>query len=102
MPGRGLPKVSVQHFDKLVHALMYLGFAGVLSVNLWQGRVRRLWLITVALSVPVILGGAIELLQPYFPPRTCEMADWLADIAGAMVGFLLVWFGWIRTHLHIR
>ena len=45
----------------------------------------RLWI--VALAVPMVYGGVIEILQEnFFYPRTGDWWDWLADIAGTVVG----------------
>ena len=44
-----------------------------------------MWII---LCLSLAFGGAIELLQPLVN-RSCEMADFLADAFGAILGFLV-------------
>ena len=44
-----------------------------------------MWII---LCLSIAFGGAIELLQPLVN-RSCEMADFLADAVGAILGFLV-------------
>jgi VanZ family protein len=48
-----------------------------------------LWLI--ALVVPMVYGGIIEIVQElWFAPRSGEWMDWLADCIGVVVGIVLV------------
>ena len=37
-------------------------------------------------------GGAMEILQQFSPPRSMDLWDWLADMAGAVVGLLIYRF----------
>jgi VanZ family protein len=42
------------------------------------------------LLIPVIYGGVIELLQKYyFPTRSAELGDWIADILGSLVATVI-------------
>ena len=57
-----------------------------------------MWLVAVA--IPVVYGGVIELLQEqFFYPRTGELLDWLADGVGVCMG-LVCWC--IGTWWHER
>ncbi len=90
--GSGLPKISVHvpNADKLVHMCMYFGLALTLTCDLYRSRVRRPVLLVWAILLPVLYGGTIELIQPFFPPRTAEWLDFMADFTGALLGFLAV------------
>jgi len=45
----------------------------------------------ICVFYPILLGGAVEILQPiYFAPRTAEWYDWFSDITGTIVGLLSI------------
>lgn len=64
--------------DKLYH------FAGFGALVLPTALLRPRWLWVVA-PFAILLGGAIELIQPMVG-RQRELADWLADIGGVAAG----------------
>jgi len=87
---KGVPTFEFE--DKLVHLLMYGGLTCVLIYDFRQYAKNKtmsvLSFIFMCLLLPVILGGAIEILQPmYFAPRTAEWFDWFSDIAGVLLGW---------------
>lgn len=46
---------------------------------------RKMW--AIALLLPILYGGLIELIQQnFFPPRSAEWADWLSDATGSLIG----------------
>lgn len=67
--------------DKTYHMIAFAGLA--LPVATLQPR----WLLFM-IPVFAIFGGAIEVIQPYFG-RSCDFADWVADIKGIMIGSVL-------------
>ena len=74
-----LPRVvSVGGSDKFHHIVAFA--AMVLPVSLARPR----WLPAAALLLAAY-GGAIELMQP-FVGRSCELADWIADLGGIALG----------------
>ncbi|MCQ2217693.1 MAG: VanZ family protein [Paludibacteraceae bacterium] len=92
---RTLPVDDVPKFegiDKVVHFLMYLGFAAALCMDHYRLNVpfNSKRMIFMAIVFPVIYGGLIEILQEnFFPPRSGEWADFLADSLGAVAGYFL-------------
>jgi membrane associated rhomboid family serine protease len=78
-PVEKLPTVSGS--DKVYHLISF----AILTLPIAIIRPRALWII---LSLSIAFGGAIELLQPLVN-RSCEMADFLADAVGAMLGVLV-------------
>lgn len=99
--GSGLPQTNlhIPNGDKLVHICMYFGLALVLTGDLHravcaqQGKIVRSltfrWLyVLLAFGLPIAYGGCIELIQPFFPPRTAEWLDFVSDAAGAVFGFV--------------
>ena len=78
-PVEKLPTVSGS--DKVYHLISF----AILTLPIAIIRPRAIWII---LSLSIAFGGAIELLQPLVN-RNFEMADFLADAAGAVLGVLV-------------
>ena len=78
-PVEKLPTVSGS--DKVYHLISF----AMLTLPIAIIRPRAIWII---LSLSIAFGGAIELLQPLVN-RNCEMADFLADAVGAILGVLV-------------
>lgn len=99
LPGSLLPKTKpVFGIDKIAHLLMYAGFA---FVTLWGYRKpyrehgnpyrNRACLLTLAISV--VFGALTEVMQETcIPGRIGSVFDWLADVAGSILGTLLFYF----------
>ena len=78
-PVEKLPTVSGS--DKVYHLISF----AILTLPIAIIRPRAIWII---LSLSIAYGGAIELLQPLVN-RNCEMAYFLADAFGAILGVLV-------------
>ena len=84
------PGISLPTFvgaDKWVHALMYAILGGMVCWDSMQMKMSgwRLWF--TAIVLPMLYGGAIELIQEqWFAPRSGEWMDWGADCAGVIIG----------------
>lgn len=82
------PRAIFPYTDKIVHFLMYLGLSGVAMINYiyrTRGHIIILKLVLYALILPILYGGAIELIQEYMTDnRTGEWLDLLADTLGAL------------------
>lgn len=77
----------VEGADKWAHGLMYFGLGATLLWDMLRDRQQGWKLWVTALAVPIVYGGVIEILQEkFFYPRTGDWLDWLADIAGTVVG----------------
>lgn len=77
-------KNPIKHLDKIQHALVFLtiSVAGCLAFK------NHTSLIVTGLT---IFGGIIEVLQATFTTtRTGDVKDWLADIAGILIGLMIV------------
>ena len=90
LPGSAFPKsnwLSDIYFDKWVH----IGFFAVLII-LWNwaaNSTNRNWSWTILVAA-VMYGLVVEFVQHNFiPNRGFDMGDWIADIAGSLLG---VWF----------
>lgn len=97
-PHFSLPPID--YGDKWVHLLVY---AMLGSVALWDSMRYGLkgWrIVVVALVLPVLYGGAIEIVQElWFYPRTGDWVDWLADSVGVSLGCgITASFNAIKAH----
>lgn len=89
-PDFNLPEFDLK--DKVLHAGAYVVLSLVLCFELYRQRFsfKEKTMYVWGALYPIVYGGIIEILQDkYFPPRTGEWVDWLADIIGVTVGFLL-------------
>lgn len=100
IPSNDIPDVGFNFFiptDKIVHFLMFFGLSSVASFNYIlykKGKIIILKLIAFAIFVPIIYGGIIEILQQeYFPPRSGDWYDFLADTLGVLASIpISLWF----------
>lgn len=90
-----LPRIVYQAHvsDKWLHFLAFMNLVFLLWFSLrpddkvnWRGRL--VWLLLLAVC---IYGGLDELTQPYFG-RTCDLYDFLANVAAVITGLLIVTF----------
>jgi len=91
---------KIENIDKIVHLLLYAGLSIVLIYDFKNHKrvnTYSLAFVLLCLLFPIVLGGMIEILQPqFFSPRTAEWGDWLSDIAGVIVGWLVMFFFKLR------
>ena len=82
-PVPSTPLAESNHFDKLVHFGIFLGFALLFYVD--RGP-RVLWTLLASFS----FAAAIELVQWVLPYRSGDWWDFLVGAAGAALGTLLM------------
>jgi VanZ family protein len=93
---------SIVNFDKVAHALVF-GLIATLAGRSFHRR-RRVWL---AILLTSAYGAFDEVRQSFTAGRSVEVADWVADTAGAALAVTLyqLW-SWYRrlleTPLFIR
>lgn len=80
-------------WDKLVHFGMFFFLSAVSLFDYYRLHKRKpptfRWIFW-GFIIPILYGGAIELLQKYFfASRSAEWGDWIADILGSLVATLL-------------
>jgi VanZ family protein len=76
-------------FDKAVHFSMYFVLAVLLTRYVLAGRVVLRTAI-VCVAGAALFGAADEWHQRFIPGRSTELADWVADTAGALAGVVVV------------
>ena len=73
--------------DKAAHAMMY-GILAALAAYALHG-VRRSTLANVLVLLGIATFAALdEWHQAFIPGRSADVADWMADVAGAALAFL--------------
>lgn len=100
IPQQDIPDVGFEFFiptDKIVHFLMFFGLAAVASFNYIydkKGKIIILKLVVFAILIPILYGGLIEIIQEkYYPERSGDWYDFLADALGALASIpLSLWF----------
>ena len=91
-------QLDVDNPDKFGHLLAYLVWTLCLTADLWRDGVPFGWRVFWAVVFPIVFGGAIEVIQSFFPPRAAEWLDWYADFSGTVVGFGVmdvIWRVWL-------
>lgn len=88
------PEVDLP-IDKLAHFFLY-SVLGALAGWGWQRAGRRLARVWPLLAM-LLLGAGDELHQRRVPGRSAEAADWIADAAGCLIGFVFVSRWVVRT-----
>lgn len=82
-----VPLPDVSHADKVSHALAYavLGVGLAYALHRPDGGAWRGW--TIALGW--LYGASDEIHQSFVPGRSPEVADWVADAVGVVIGTFL-------------
>ncbi len=83
------------HSDKVAHFLAYLVCGSVFLMDYAKYKLPRHTKIGVELALTVVaslLGLILEIVQLSTDSRSYDLLDWVADTAGAFVGFLLMHF----------
>ena len=96
LPGSLFPHVKpVVGLDKVVHILMYAGFAfaclwGYRSPFVSNGLAYQKKAILLAIVISIAYGGLTELIQEHIvPTRTGDWFDFFADAIGTGLGALV-------------
>jgi VanZ family protein len=88
---RPLGDSGIQHFDKLMHLLVYYIFA-VFGYRMLKSK-RHYWLLCLGI---IAFGGILEVAQSQFPGRVMSAYDMLANTLGVVMGAFVVTRGLLR------
>ncbi len=106
LPGNMLPnenRLAIPNLDKYVHIILFGTFVFLWSFYFATKAYNKNYPIRKSLTILIIAclyGTAMEYVQKYFIPyRDFDIYDITADIAGAILGFLIVrlTFQWFRS-----
>ncbi len=91
IPQNPLSHTCIKVSDKLAHMAEYAGFGLLLSVASRSTfrRARRWVLLVVVVLIGAAVGALDETYQATVPGRERELLDWVADVAGVLVGSCL-------------
>ena len=86
---------EISNIDKLYHFIMYFGTMSVFWWEYWQAckgssfRISPRLLLLLSMAAPILLSGAIELIQAYCTQgrRSGEWADFLANSLGVLLAY---------------
>jgi len=95
LPGKDLPPLPNDWFDKVAHGGLYLGL-GFLVARAGSGEGWGSRAFLVAWMVIVLCAGLDEMHQLIVPDRDAEWTDWAADVFGAAGGLAAGWTYWRR------
>ena len=79
--------VAVGTNDKTLHVLAFAGLAFLVAWSFGGPHANRALLLAL-FSLVILYGAADELSQGLTATRHPELWDWLADLAGALLGLL--------------
>lgn len=82
----GGPDLGLANSDKLQHAFAYVVLTLYFGQLLGAGRGRRIALVVCL----VAYGVFIEAMQSLLPPRSADLADVVANLAGIAIGLMLL------------
>ena len=108
---RPLPDMDIPLFpgaDKVVHAIMMMGVMLCLAFDYMRKKRNPqekapLVILLLFLIATIAFGGAIELLQGLMAMgRGEDVYDFIADAAGAIIGFIITVVAWRRTLIWLQ
>jgi VanZ family protein len=98
---KSINEVYVVSF-RLDHLLHLLALMPVYPVLLWNKLNHSIFRVPGILIVSIVIALLTEGIQYYIPYRAYNPADLIANIAGALVGFILITgVRWIGTRYHL-
>ena len=92
-PSLYLPETDFKLADKLLHSVVYLILFFLFFYSLKnQNKSIKLknYALEFSLLLTIIYGATDEIHQYFVPNRECDVFDWLADVVGALVGYLIL------------
>src|SRR6185295_2679590 len=89
-----IPRILVQVNDKIAHETGYflLFLFGVHALQMARSEFVRRHVNALSYGYCAFMGVITEIAQIYVPGRSCDIRDWVADIAGAAIGFFFFRF----------
>jgi VanZ family protein len=91
-----VPEPGIPNLDKVAHFSVY----GLLGTLLVRTRAGGRWAPFLAFAGASLYGVTDEVHQSFVPGRSAEVADWVADTAGAALAIVLYTrWTWYRSRL---
>lgn len=83
--------------DKVLHVIAYCGFT-LCWLQLWKGKYIEIF---TALFC-VLVGTGLEFAQSFSPTRQMGFEDFMANVIGVLIGYVLAQFGLKNTLLNVE
>jgi VanZ family protein len=81
-----LPAITEQVWDKALHAATYALLAALLCRALFGEGLRSATTLVMAALIASAYGAADEYHQSFVTGRDADVADWMVDALGALIG----------------
>lgn len=88
--GSGLPKITFNSSDKILHMIEFfiLGWLLVRAFHFGSLESISRKLLMVSIFIGILYGASDEIHQYFVPARSSDIFDWLADCIGVILGAL--------------
>jgi len=94
-------EIGRRHADKGLHFAGFFVFGALLVRAVHARGAPRTSRLLLTLAIATLYAASDELHQKFVPGRSCELADMIADAAGAAAG-ILVWGRLAIKHARLR
>ena len=86
-----LPKIVFEINDKLLHLFAYFVFGLTINLGLKKNHpaISRARCFTLLLIIGGLYAASDEIHQHFIPGRTADIYDWVADILGVMLSYII-------------
>ena len=86
VPGKSFPDISVLSYDKVIHLAEYAIFGVLVYLAAYSLRPGNRLLLGLVVLLAGVFGALDELYQMLIPARDSSFWDWVADVAGVVIG----------------
>ena len=94
-------EIERRYVDKAAHFVEFFVFGALLARAVHARGAPRSSRLLLTLAIATLYAASDELHQKFVPGRSCELADVIADAAGAAAG-ILVWGRLAAKHARLR
>lgn len=94
-------EIEQRFIDKPLHFVEFFLFGALLVWTVHARSAPRPGLVGICIVVGILYGASDEIHQMFVPGRVCELADVIADAAGAATG-IFVWRRLAIKHERLR
>lgn len=89
LPSNQIPESELLSHDKIVHLVVFMVYSFIISkafAPVQTRKIRSIKVVRNALTISIVGGIALELLQQFIPGRATDVYDLLANTLGAVLG----------------
>ncbi len=86
VPGKNFPDIRMLSYDKVIHLAEYTIFGVLVYLAAYSLRPGSELLLGLVVLLAGAFGALDELYQMLIPARDSSFWDWVADVAGVVIG----------------